>query len=67
MPALLKRDGALFLTEIRFDEAYCVYFILDETGEPAPLDADSLIGEPFAFCRFDDIGKREIPFKSLRW
>ena len=63
---LLMHDGeGLTLAKAEYDSWARVCFFWDERGEPVPLDAEQVVGEPVGYCLIADADRQFIEFSRL--
>ncbi len=49
-----------------YDKSSNLYFILDDTGFPIPVDGENLIGEPVGYCPIEKAEDKFIAFSRLQ-
>jgi tetratricopeptide (TPR) repeat protein len=63
---LLMHDGEdLMLAKAEYDPWSRVFFFWDGRGEPVPLDAEQVVGEPVGYCLIADADRQFIEFSRL--
>lgn len=51
---------------IQYDQSANLFFILDETGFPVPVDEHNIIGEPVGYCPIEKAEGKFIAFSRLQ-
>lgn len=59
-------NNELILSKVEFDESLRFLFITDNSDFPLPVIREDVIGKPFAYYPFDDIGNSVWNFKKLK-
>ena len=65
MMVLVANENNFFVGKIEYDQWAKIYFILDDKGNPIPIDKSNIIGEPVGFCLFSDADAKYLQFSRL--
>ena len=65
MLLLISDDDDFTLSKTEYDSWAKVFYIMDERGEPLPLDAEQVVGEPVGYCLIEDADNKFIEFSRL--
>jgi hypothetical protein len=65
MLLLISDESGFTLVKAEYDSWARVFFISDERGEPLPLDAEQVVGEPIGYCLIKDADNKFIEFSRL--
>lgn len=65
MTVLVTAGNDFFVGKVEFDEFLRIYFILDQSGMPIPIDKENLVGEPIGYCPVDKAKDEFINFSKI--
>ena len=65
MLLLVSDSESFMLAKAEYDSWANVFFISDERGEPLPLNAEQVVGEPVGYCLIKEADNRFIEFSRL--
>jgi tetratricopeptide (TPR) repeat protein len=62
---LISEEESFKLARAEYDSWSRVFFIMDERGEPLPLNTEQVVGEPVGYCLIKYIDNKFIEFSRL--
>lgn len=65
MLLLISDDESFTLAKAEYNSWANVFFISDKRGEPFPLDAGQVVGEPVGYCLIKDADNKFIEFSCF--
>lgn len=65
MPVLISDEDKFTVGKAEYDSWAGIYFILDEQGNPIPIDETNITGEPIGFCSFSKADNKYIRFSRF--
>ena len=65
MLLLISEEEGFRLARAEYDSWVRVFYITDERGEPLPLEAEQVVGEPVGYCLIMDADNKFIEFSRL--
>jgi tetratricopeptide (TPR) repeat protein len=65
MIVLISDEDKFSVGKVEYDSWAGIYFILDEEGNPIPIDKENIAGEPIGYCSFSKADNKYIQFSRL--